>query len=197
MNSNTSSITSREGRNPNDRDIHGGNHTFDTDIVLSDDSELDTLVSKTLQKISVSKFNSKAKACSALHSRLISSGQLTESNIRTVNGGIEQRICSKGLPYPRFALKPHTLIPWEGPSPSISWLLVIHKLIRPMAFSCRECNWRCSISKRTLQIIKRCCCASETSQRSKTRDRWEGLVWFSGPSASTHPSIDMSWIIQL
>ena len=196
MKSNTSSTTSGEGGNPNDHDSDGGaNQLFETGIALSDDSELDALVSKTLQKISASKFNSKAKACSALHSRLISSGQLSESNIRNVHGTIEQRICSKGLPYPRFALKLHTLIPREGPSPSMCWLLVIHRLIHPMAFACREHNWRCPISKCALQIIERCCCTSETSQRSETRDRREGMVWFPGPSASSHPSISLSWII--
>lgn len=132
MSSNISSMTSREGGKQNDHDSDVGDHTFNAGVALSDDFELDALVSKTLQKISASKFNSKAKACSALHSRLISSGQLSESIIRNALGGIEQRTCNKGLLHPRCALKLHTLIPREGPSSSIFCLLVIHKFIRLM-----------------------------------------------------------------
>lgn len=96
---NVSSAASGEGKNQNDYDSDGGNQMLEIDPNLSDDAELDALVNKTLQKISTSKFNSKAKACSALHSRLISSGQLFESNIKNVEGRIEQRIRCKGLPY--------------------------------------------------------------------------------------------------
>jgi hypothetical protein len=57
----------------------------------SDDNDLDVLVNKTLQKFATSKFHSKAKACSALHNRLISSGKLSETKILTVKGTIEKQ----------------------------------------------------------------------------------------------------------
>lgn len=60
-------------------------------IDCSDDNDIDALVNKTLQKFATSKFHSKAKACSALHNRLISSGKLSESKIVTVKGMIEKQ----------------------------------------------------------------------------------------------------------
>jgi hypothetical protein len=60
-------------------------------IDCSDDNDIDDLVNKTLQKFASSKFHSKAKACSALHNRLISSGKLSETKILTVKGMIEKQ----------------------------------------------------------------------------------------------------------
>lgn len=56
-----------------------------------DDDEIDALVNKTLQKFSTSKFHSKAKACSALHNRLISAGKLRETRIQTEKGKVEKQ----------------------------------------------------------------------------------------------------------
>lgn len=56
-----------------------------------DDIDMDALVNKTLQKFSTSKFHSKSTVCSALHSRLISSGKLSAKKMTAVKGVIVEQ----------------------------------------------------------------------------------------------------------
>ena len=58
--------------------------------------DIDFLVTKTLQRFSSSKYNSKSRACSALHSRLISSGKLADRKLQTLKGAIENQTWKAG-----------------------------------------------------------------------------------------------------
>lgn len=57
---------------------------------------IDSLVTKTLQRFSSSKFNSRSKACTALHSRLISSGKLGDRKLQSTKGAIENQTWKTG-----------------------------------------------------------------------------------------------------
>ena len=69
-------------------------HTWAQSVPLDD---IDALVDKTLEKFATSKFHSKAKACSALYSRLISSGELRETKIHSVGGRILDEVWKTGM----------------------------------------------------------------------------------------------------
>ena len=58
--------------------------------------DIDSLVTKTLQRFSSSKYNSKSRACSALHSRLISSGKLADRKLQALKGAIENQTWKAG-----------------------------------------------------------------------------------------------------
>ena len=68
-----------------------------------EDFDIDSLVNKTLQKFSSSKFHSKAKACSALHRRLVSSGGLGKRKLQAVKGAIEEQHWKTGEWYRKTA----------------------------------------------------------------------------------------------
>ena len=81
--------------------IHSNPEISSAEIGLIDDVEhheidIDSLVTKTLQRFSSSKYNSKSKACSTLHSRLMSSGKLGDRKLQTLKGAIENRTWKAG-----------------------------------------------------------------------------------------------------
>jgi hypothetical protein len=60
-----------------------------------EDEDLDTLVNRTMNKFSSSKFNSKSKACTALHNRLLSSGKAAGRQLVPSGGRIEKQTWKK------------------------------------------------------------------------------------------------------
>mmetsp|Transcript_20020 Transcript_20020/g.19322 ORF Transcript_20020/g.19322 Transcript_20020/m.19322 type:complete len:319 (+) Transcript_20020:69-1025(+) len=66
--------------------------SVDGDIL---DEDLDSLVNRTMNKFSSSKFNSKSKACSALHNRLLSSGKAAGRQLVASGGRIEKQTWKK------------------------------------------------------------------------------------------------------
>ena len=79
-----------------DMEISSENGIGLIDDVEHHEIDIDSLVTKTLQRFSSSKYNSKSKACSALHSRLISSGKLGDRKLQTLKGAIENRTWKAG-----------------------------------------------------------------------------------------------------
>lgn len=60
-----------------------------------EDEDIDSLVNRTIHKFSSSKYNSKSKACSILHNRLLSSGKLGGRQLLASRGIIEKQTWKK------------------------------------------------------------------------------------------------------
>ena len=131
--------------------------------------DIDSLVTKTLQRFSSSKYNSKSRACSALHSRLISSGKLADRKLQALKGAIENQTWKAG----------DLLIALM--SESLLWIGDLIPRNSNYFFSIRrQSDWGCTEWKYIVRFQKRCSTTPERTEDSETWDCRERMVWLSG-----------------